>query len=134
MRSQKAIRLHIMTNAREFVFLRRSDSDSVRLHTHDETTWSKPATIVRDSGPGSYLVDTGGGVLRRNRKHVHAVPSKSDADDECEEQSKPEPVIKPVQDIPKQHVEPDPALNLQLESCGCQRVTMTIVAGTLRGL
>ena len=41
--------------------------DSVRLRTPDEKTWSKPATIVGDSGPRSYLVDTGDGVLRRNR-------------------------------------------------------------------
>ena len=87
--------------------------DSVRLRTPDEKTWSKPATIVGDSGPRSYLVDTGDGVLRRNRRHIQAIPSQSDADEECDEQFKPEPVIEPVQDIPEQHVEPEPAQNLR---------------------
>ena len=87
--------------------------DSVRLRTPDEKTWSKPATIVEDSGPRSYLVDTGDGVLRQNRRHIQAIPSQSDADEECDEQSKPEPVIEPVQDIPEQHVEPEPAQNLR---------------------
>ena len=91
--------------------------DSVRLHTPDQKTWSKPATIVGDSGPRSYLVDTGDGVLRQNRRHIQAIPSQSDADEECDEQFKPEPVIEPivepVQDIPEQHVEPEPAHNLR---------------------
>ena len=87
--------------------------DSVRLRTPDKKTWCKPATIAGDSGPCSYLVDTGDGVLRPNRQHIQAIPSMSDADDECDGQSHAEPVIEPVQDIPEQRVEPEPAQSLR---------------------
>ena len=44
--------------------------DSVRLCTPDEKTWSKPATVVGDGGPCSYLVHRRWSVTSKSATHL----------------------------------------------------------------
>ena len=48
--------------------------DTVRMRTGDEKVWGPPCKIIKQCGPRSYLVDTGRGVKRRNRRHLQAIP------------------------------------------------------------
>ena len=49
--------------------------DTVRIRTGDEKIWGEPATVVKKIGPRSYLIDTGNGIYRRNRRHLQVIPS-----------------------------------------------------------
>ena len=52
--------------------------DSVLLKKDNEKEWRKPAKVIRQVAPRSYLLQTEGGQVRRNRKHIKkcaAVPT-----------------------------------------------------------
>ena len=48
--------------------------DTVRLRTPDQKHWGGYGKILEKCGPRSYLIDTGNGVYRRNRRHILVVP------------------------------------------------------------
>lgn len=58
----------------------------VRVKIDGEKAWKTPAKVIdRCKEPRSYLVKTdGGAVLRRNRRHLQAVPGSSDSSDQWE--------------------------------------------------
>nr|KAG5701917.1 hypothetical protein BaRGS_014982 [Batillaria attramentaria] len=49
--------------------------DSVLLKKDDEKEWKQPAEVIRQVAPRSYLVQTEGGQLRRNRRHLKSCPA-----------------------------------------------------------
>ena len=50
--------------------------DRVRAKLDDEKQWTTEAKVVReDQSPRSYIIDTGGRRLRRNRRHLRKVPT-----------------------------------------------------------
>jgi transposase InsO family protein len=53
--------------------------DPVQLRTEEESSWKKSGTIISaDPDTRSYLVETPNSVLRRNRKHLLAMPDHTD--------------------------------------------------------
>ena len=49
--------------------------DPVKIKMDNEKTWSKSGTIVDlQSSPRSFMVDTGNGIYRWNRRHLAKLP------------------------------------------------------------
>ena len=50
--------------------------DWVRTELDNEKQWSTEAQVIsEDQSPRTYIIDTGGRVLRRNRRHLKKVPT-----------------------------------------------------------
>ena len=65
--------------------------DTVRIKTDKEKEWSDEATVVGEAeSPRSFRVQTSKGILRRNRRHLMAVPGTEDMTGPQEETSPPE--------------------------------------------
>ncbi len=53
--------------------------ETVRIRTPNESKWGSPARVVKQYGPAearSYVVDTGEGKFRRNRRHLQRIPPR----------------------------------------------------------
>jgi len=53
--------------------------DTVRIRTLQQKQWGRPSVIVRpyeENRTRSYIVDTGNGVYRRNRRHIQVIPTR----------------------------------------------------------
>lgn len=48
--------------------------DTVRVKTYPAQRWSEPASVSKQIGPRSYIVERNGSYLRRNRQHLMSVP------------------------------------------------------------
>ena len=65
-----------------------------------EENWSQPMTVLEETAPRSYLVEGPRGTLRRNRKHLMAIPQRpeprgeprQDQDDSPDEAPQPRPL------------------------------------------
>ena len=51
--------------------------DQVRIRAPHEKTWGPESRIVKKCGIRSYLVDTGNGCVRRNRRQIQLIPPMS---------------------------------------------------------
>ncbi|XP_030578829.1 uncharacterized protein K02A2.6-like [Archocentrus centrarchus] len=72
----------------------------VRMKLDGEKGWKTPARVItKCHEPRSYLVETeNGAVLRRNRRHLQAVPQSTDQSDQLQSPSSPvEPTRSPAQ-------------------------------------
>ena len=70
--------------------------DPVRIKLDHEKSWTNKGVVVQQDGtPRSYIVDTGNGVYRRNRKHLLSTPNAAAPPAVAETQPAVEPA--PVQ-------------------------------------
>ena len=78
--------------------------DIVRIRTPDQKQWGEYGKVLKRCGPRSYVIDTGNGKYRRNRKHILVVPP---VNIQHNQMSFPLPVnddnIPPHDDVQQQH-------------------------------
>lgn len=89
--------------------------DPVRIKLDNEKIWSKTGQVIDShTSPRSFMIDTGDGVYRRNRKHLAKVPNPSPTVPRSETQPETLPGSTGEDGVPEQNTKPDVAVEVPI--------------------